>query len=235
LRSPGFYAEHDIDLRLSVRATAIDVAARSVACDDGRSLPFDRLLLATGAEPVRPPIPGADLPHVFTLRSLADSRAIIARAANARSAVVLGSGFIGLETAAALRQRGLDVHVVSLDEAPLGRVLGPQLGALVREVHEGHGETFHLGTSINAIDATSVMLGDGTRIAADLVVMGIGVRPRVALAEGAGLAIDRGVLVDEYLQTSSPGIFAAGDIARWPGGADGQAIRVEHWVLAERQ
>ena len=235
LRPAGFYAEQDIDLQLSVRVTAIDAAARSITTDDGRSLAFDRLLIATGAEPVRPPIPGADLPHVFTLRSLADSRAIIARAADAATAVVLGSGFIGLETAAALRQRNLDVHVVSRDKAPLAHVLGPALGALVREIHEKHGEIFHLETSITSIDAGSVTLGDGTRIAADLVVLGIGVRPRLALGESAGLATDDGLIVDEYLETSAPGVFAAGDIARWPGGAGGQPIRVEHWVLAERQ
>lgn len=235
LRPAEFYAEQGIDLQLSARVTAIDAAARSITTDDGRSLEFDRLLIATGAEPVRPPIPGADLPHVFTLRSLADSRAIIARAAEASTAVVLGSGFIGLETAAALRGRKLAVHVVSLDNVPLVHVLGPALGALVREIHESHGEIFHLGTSITSIDATSVTLGDGTKVAADLVIMGVGVRPRVALAEGAGLATDNGVIVNEYLETSSPGIFAAGDIARWPGGVEGQPARVEHWVLAERQ
>lgn len=235
LRSAGFYAEHDIDLQLSARVAAIDVTARTVSTADGRSFSFDRLLIATGAEPVRLPIPGADLPHVFTLRSLADSRAIIARAASVKSAVVLGSGFIGLETAAALRGRGLDVHVVSLDKTPLERVLGPELGSFARELHESHGEIFHMETSIASIDATSVTLSNGEKIAADLVIIGVGVRPRVSLAESAGLATDHGVVVNEYLETSSPGIFAAGDVARWPGGADGQAIGVEHWVVAERQ
>jgi len=235
LRPADFYAEHGIDLQLSVRAAAIDVAARTVATDDGRSFAFDRLLITTGAEPVRLPIPGADLPHVFTLRSLADSRAIIAKAASARVAAVLGSGFIGLETAAALRGRGLDVHVISLDKKPLERVLGAELGSFIQEVHESHGETFHMETSIASIDATSVTLSDGTRLAADLVIIGVGVRPRVELAENAGLVTDHGIVVNERLETSSPGVFAAGDVARWPGGADGQAIRVEHWVVAERQ
>jgi NADPH-dependent 2,4-dienoyl-CoA reductase/sulfur reductase-like enzyme/nitrite reductase/ring-hydroxylating ferredoxin subunit len=235
LRSAEFYAEHTIDLQLSVRATAIDVDARTVTTDDGRSLAFDRLLLATGAEPVRLPIPGADLPHVFTLRSFADSRAIIARATGAGTAVVLGSSFIGLETAAALRSRGLDVHIVSLARMPLEHVLGAELGSFIKETHESHGEVFHMETSIASIDATSVTLSNGAKIAADLVVMGVGVQPRTSLAEDAGLATDHGLVVDAYLQTSSRGIFAAGDIARWPGGPDGQAMRVEHWVVAERQ
>lgn len=235
LRPGDFYAEHDIDLQLSVRVGAVDVAGRAVATEDGRRFAFDRLLIATGAEPVRLPIPGADLPHVFTLRSFADSRAIISRAASAKSAVVLGSGFIGLETAAALRARGVDVHVVSLDKKPLEHVLGAALGTFILELHESHGETFHMETSITSIDATTATLSNGAKIPADLVIVGVGVRPRVALAESAGLATDRGVIVNEYLETSSPGIFAAGDVARWPGGADGQAIRVEHWVVAERQ
>lgn len=235
LRAAGFYADERIDLRLSTGASRIDTLARVVVTDDGTRHPFDRLLLATGAEPVRLSIPGADAPHVFTLRSLADSRAIIARASGAASAVVLGSGFIGLEVAAALRARGLGVHVVSLDARPLERVLGPQLGDFLRRVHEDHGEVFHMGTSIASIGARSVALADGTQIAADLVVLGVGVRPRLALAEAAGLRVDRGIVVDAFLETSHPGIYAAGDAARWPGGPAGEAIRVEHWVVAERQ
>lgn len=235
LRSPDFYADHRIDLRLSTVANRIDADERNVITADGRRHAYDRLLIATGAEPVRPPIPGADLPHVFTLRSLADSRAIIARAADATSAVVLGSGFIGLEVAAALKARGLAVHVVSLDARPLERVLGAQLGDFIRNLHESHGEIFHMGTSIAAIDTRSVKLANGARVAADLVVIGIGVKPRLALAEGAGLAVDRGVLVNDHLETSRPGVFAAGDVARWPHGADGATARAEHWVVAERQ
>lgn len=235
LRGEEFYADSHIDLRLDTTVTRIDPAARVVHVDAGDPLPYDRLLLATGAEPVRLPIPGADQPHVFTLRSLADSRAIIERAGQARSAVVLGSGFIGLEVAGALTARGLVVHVVSLDARPLERVLGPELGNYIRGVHEARGEIFHMETSIASIDADSVTLTDGTRLDAGLVIIGVGVRPRVALAEAAGLAVERGVIVDEYLQTSQPGIYAAGDIARWPGGEDGAPMRVEHWVVAERQ
>ncbi|HMO46008.1 MAG TPA: FAD-dependent oxidoreductase [Rubrivivax sp.] len=235
LRGGDFYAQHQIDLRLSTTASRIDTAARTVHTQDGASFAWDRLLLATGAEPLRLPIPGAELPQVLTLRSLADSRAIIARAATAKSAVVLGSGFIGLEVAASLAARGLAVHVVSLDAQPLERVLGAQLGEFVRRLHEAHGESFHMGASIASIGNGTVTLSNGTTLAAELVVLGVGVRPRLALAEGAGLKLDRGVVVDAYLETSHPGIYAAGDIALWPGGAGGAPLRVEHWVVAERQ
>lgn len=235
LRSDSFYAENNIDLQLETSVSGIDVASRQVTTVDGRAFPFDRLLIATGAEPVRLPIPGADQPHVFTLRSFADSRAIIERTKAAKSAVVLGSGFIGLETAAALRARGLDVHAVSLDTRPLEKVLGPELGDFVRGLHESHGVTFHMGTSLASIGERSVMLGDGAELPADLVIIGVGVRPRTALAEAAGLAVERGILVDERLEAGVPGIFAAGDAARWRDGQSGRTSRVEHWVVAERQ
>lgn len=234
LKPASFYTDNNIDLHLGASVGAIDVTGRRVMTTDGRAFAYERLLIATGAEPVRPPIPGADQPHVFTLRSFADSRAIVERAKTAKSAVVLGSGFIGLETAAALRQRGLEVHVVSLDTRPLEKVLGAELGDFIAALHQSHGEVFHMENSIASIGQGAVTLTSGAELAADLVVIGVGVRPRVALAEAAGLAIEQGISVDKHLQTSSPGIFAAGDVARWPSSA-GQTARVEHWVVAERQ
>ena len=235
LRPDTFYAENAIDLRLGATVTGIEPAGRRILLADGTALPFDRLLLATGAEPVRPPIPGADGPQVRTLRSLRDSRALIEAAGAARQAVLIGAGFIGLEVAAALRARGLEVHVVAPERRPLERILGPELGELVRRLHEEQGVVFHLGEEVAAIEADRVRLKSGTSLTASLVVLGTGVRPRTELAERAGLAVDHGVLVDAYLETSAPGIFAAGDAARWPDPNTGERIRVEHWVVAERQ
>jgi apoptosis-inducing factor 3 len=235
LRPSEFYRDNGIDLRLATEVAAIDPRGRSISLRDGKSLPFDKLLLATGAEPIRLDIPGANAPHVFVLRSLADSRAIIARAKGAKRALVLGASFIGLEAAAALRAREVEVDVAAPERAPLERIFGADMAQFVRILHEEHGVTFHLEQKAAAIDGPRVRLESGQTLDADLVIVGIGVRPRTALAERAGLKIDRGVSVNEYLQTSTPDIYAAGDIARWPDPHSGAGLRIEHWVVAERQ
>jgi len=234
LRSTDFYREQEIDLLTNTSVTAIDPKARRMALSDRRSLGYGALLLATGADPVRLEIPGGGLPHVCYLRTLADSRRIIDKAKDAKRAVVIGASFIGLEVAASLRERKVEVEVVGKGPLPLEKVLGHELGNLIRETHEARGVRFHLGRTPAAIRNRQVQLDDGTILDCDLVVVGIGVRPNTGLAEKAGIATDDGVLVNEYLETNVPGIFAAGDIARWPDPRAGR-IRVEHWVVAQRQ
>lgn len=238
LRPQEFYAERKIELLLNARVDAIDAEHRSVRLSDGREFGYGALLIATGADPIRLQIDGAADARIHYLRSFADSRAIIASIGTARRAIVVGASFIGLEVAASLRERGLEVHVVGLEKVPMERVLGPELGRFVQGLHEAHGVVFHLGASIARIENDendTAILSDGTRLPAEIVIIGAGVRPALALAERAGLTLDRGVVVDRYLETSAPGIFAAGDIARWPDAHSGDKIRVEHWVVAESQ
>ena len=235
LRSADFYETAGIDVRLNTRVARIDVRSRLVELADGGALKYGALLLATGAEPVKLDIPGADRPHVHYLRTLEDSRRLIGDARDACRAVVIGASFIGLEVASSLRARGIDVHVVGPEAIPMERILGKELGSFIQSVHEMAGVTFHLGHTVSAIEEHSVTLNSVERIEADIVVIGIGVRPAIALAEDAGLDVDRGVLVNEFLETSAAGVFAAGDIVRWPDRRSGESIRVEHFVVAERQ
>ncbi len=235
LQSADFYKDAGIDLRLKTDVQSIDIKTRRVLVAGGAEISYDRLLLATGAEPVRLNIPGASQANVFALRTMADCRAIIDALTGARRAVVVGASFIGLEVAASLRARDIEVHVVALEKRLMERILGAEMGDFLRALHEEHGVVFHLENTVTAVDGSKVTLKSGETLDAEFVVAGIGVRPRVSLAEQCGLAMDRGVLVNEYLQTSVPDIFAAGDIARWPDPHSGENIRVEHWVVAERQ
>ena len=235
LRSLDFYAERKIELIQNTRVIGIDPKAKRASLANGTELEYGALLLATGAAPIAPTLPGGDLPHVHCLRTLVDSRRIIEKSRSAKRAVIVGAGFIGLEVAASLRARGLEVTVVAPDALPLARVLGEAIGRAIQTLHESHGVQFRLGTRPTAVTERVVRLEDGTALEADLVVFGIGVRPAVELAESAGLTLDRGIVVDEYLRTSAPDVFAAGDVARFPDAHTGDKIRVEHWVVATRQ
>jgi NADPH-dependent 2,4-dienoyl-CoA reductase/sulfur reductase-like enzyme/nitrite reductase/ring-hydroxylating ferredoxin subunit len=234
LRSAEFYDEQRITLVADDPVQRIDVAARTAVLESGTALSYGALLLATGAEPRRLPTPGSDLPHVRLLRTLADSRAIIERASAGGRAAILGASFIGLEVAAALRHRGLEVDVAGPEAIPLARVMGDDIGREVQRIHEQHGVRFHLGRAAKAIHANEVELEGGTRIPARLVVMGVGVAPRTALAESAGLRVDNGIVVDEHLRTSAPDVYAAGDVASVPDARTGELLRIEHFVVAER-
>lgn len=216
---------------VQARVDHIDSDSQRLEISGRDPLEYDALVLATGSSPRRLPIQGADLPHVFTLRQLADAEAIRQRAANAKRAVIIGASFIGLEAAASLTKQGLEVHVVAPEEAPLAGLFGEQVAAIVREDHESHGVTFHLGRKTSRIEADEVVLDDGQRLPAELVVVGVGVTPNTALAEALGLTVEDGVLVDEAMR-AAPGIWAVGDIARVNQG--GGVTRIEHWAVARR-
>ncbi|MEV4643098.1 FAD-dependent oxidoreductase [Actinoplanes sp. NPDC049548] len=235
----GFYAQHSIELLTTTAVTALDPAGHTVALSDGTTVRFDKALLATGSRPRRLSVPGADLPGVHYLRTVADADALATAAASASSAVVIGAGWIGCEVAASLRTRGLDVTVVEPASVPLERVLGPRVGGVFRDLHAAHGVVLRLGEGVEALHGTGrveeVVTSTGTRIAADLVVVGIGATPRIELAADAGLTVGDGVLTDEYLRTSHPDVYAAGDIASaWHPRFDSR-LRVEHWANALNQ
>ncbi len=236
LHPQSYYEELRIALVLGHRVISIDTEARRVLLDDGSVHVYDRLLLATGSSPVKlsPPSDDGAIP-IHYLRSFADSRSIIEAAEGNKRAVVLGASFIGLEVAASLRARNVEVHVVAPEDRPLGRVLGPELSDFVRKLHEEKGVIFHLGRKLASLQKDGVTLDNGERLDADFVVAGVGVQPNVGLAEQAGISVEKGVLVDEFFETSAPGVFAAGDIARYVDPRTQQRIRIEHWVAAERQ
>jgi 3-phenylpropionate/trans-cinnamate dioxygenase ferredoxin reductase subunit len=229
----SFYAEQDIELRTSTRVEAIDAGASTVTLEGGETVTFDALLIATGAEPRRLSLPGAE--RALTLRTTADSDTIRERIEAGGRLVTIGAGWIGSEVAASARQKGCEVTILEMTQVPLERVLGPELGAFYRDVHVDNGTTFIGGASVDGIEDGGVRLGDGRLIEADFVVAGVGVQPRTALAEAAGLAIDNGILVDEHLRTSAPNIFAAGDVANIAHPFFGERIRVEHWHNALEQ
>jgi NADPH-dependent 2,4-dienoyl-CoA reductase/sulfur reductase-like enzyme len=235
LRSPDFYTEHGIDFVPDSRVSSLDVQQKRVRLENGKTYVFDALLLATGADPVQLPVAGASASQLHYLRTLADSRALAKEAASAKQVLVVGASFIALEVAASLRERGVAVHVVAPEHVPLERIFGREVGRFFQGLHESHGVVFHLGETVARLDGRRATLSDGSELDADFLVLGVGVRPSLGLAEQAGLPLDRGVVVDEYLETPVSGIFAAGDIARWPDPHSGQSVRIEHWVVAERQ
>jgi 3-phenylpropionate/trans-cinnamate dioxygenase ferredoxin reductase component len=234
-----YYADHDIELRLGATAVSLNAAARELALDDGERLRYDRLLLATGAEPRRLSIAGGDLDGVLYLRSVADCDALRERLDRGGAVVVIGAGWIGAEVAASARQRGLEVTIVDPMTVPLERVLGTEVGAVYRDIHLDHGVQMLMGSGVEAFEGGNaverVRTSDGRELACDFVVVGVGVQPRIALAGQAGLAVENGILVDAHLQTSAPGVFAAGDVANAHHPFYGERLRVEHWANALHQ
>ena len=235
LKNEEFYRERMIDMKVGTQAIAIDPHRREVQTSRGDLLSYDAVLLATGAEPIRPAVAGFTRDNVFALRSVSDANAIRAAAARAKTVVIAGASFIGLEAAASLRTLGLDVHVVAPERLPMERTLGPELGTRILQIHEKNGVRFHLGRMVEGFDGTHVLMSDGGKLGSDMVVLGIGVRPNIMLARDAGLEVEIGVIVDAHMQTSRPGIFAAGDIANYPDVSSGARLRIEHWVVAQRQ
>jgi 3-phenylpropionate/trans-cinnamate dioxygenase ferredoxin reductase component len=234
-----WYPQNDVELRLGTRAVGLDAGANEVELEGGERVGYDALLLATGAEPRGLPIPGADLDRVHLLRTLGDSDALRATIAAGGRLVVVGAGWIGCEVAASARQKGMDVTVVEPLSVPLERVLGPELGAIYREVHADQGVDLRLGSGVEAFEGAGrverVRTSDGQTIDCAAVLVGVGVKPRVELAQAAGLDVGDGVLVDEQLRTSAPNVYAVGDIASHQHPFYGERVRVEHWGTALEQ
>jgi 3-phenylpropionate/trans-cinnamate dioxygenase ferredoxin reductase component len=234
----GFYEEREIELRTSTRVESIDVAAAEAVLEGGERVGYERLLLTPGAEPRRLSVPGADLEGVLYLRTIVDSEAIRARIDAGGKLVTIGSGWIGSEVAASARQRGCEVTVIERGSLPLERVLGSELGAIYRDIHTDHGVEFVSEATLEAFEGdgnVEAVRVDGRRIEADFVVVGVGVAPRTGLAEAAGIAVENGVLTNDRLETSAPGVFAAGDVANQEHPLFGRRIRIEHWANALSQ
>lgn len=235
LRPEEWYQENNIKLKSNIIVEKIHTQAKKLTLKDGKIISYDKLLIATGADPIKLTIPGTGIEHIHYLRTINDCDSLISSANNVKCVAVIGASFIGLEVAATLRKRGLEVHVIAPEAIPMAKILGPEIGYFIKKLHEDNGVIFHLEDVATEMAYNKLILKSGHVIEAELLVIGVGVRPNLKLAEDAGLSIDKGVLVNSLLQTSIPDIYAAGDIARWPDKITGQDIRVEHWVVAERQ
>jgi 3-phenylpropionate/trans-cinnamate dioxygenase ferredoxin reductase subunit len=239
VRPPTSYADNSIELWTSTHALAIEPTAGEVVLDGGRRVRYDRLLIASGASPRRLDLPCSHLAGIQYLRTIDDADAIRAAAGRAHRAVVIGGGWIGAEVAASLRQLGLPVTMIAPGSVPLEGVLGTEVGTVYRDLHADHGVKLVMHQRVSAFRGQAaveaIVTADGIRVEGDLVVVGVGARPRTELAAAAGLAVGNGILVDEYLETSAPGIFAAGDVADAWHPTLGARIRVEHWDNARRQ
>jgi 3-phenylpropionate/trans-cinnamate dioxygenase ferredoxin reductase subunit len=235
-----WYAEHAVELSLGSAVTSLDPASGTVTTATGERLSYDKLLLATGSKPRHLDVPGADLDGVYYLRNVEDSDRLKIKFAESKRVVIIGAGWIGLETAAAARAAGLDVTLLVSGDLPLEHVLGPEVAPIFDELHRSHGVDLRYRTTAVELTGrhgavTGVRLSDSTKIDANMIIVGVGVAPRTELAAAAGLKIDNGIVVDEHLRTSDPDIFAAGDIAQTYNPRLGRHIRVEHWANARRQ
>lgn len=235
LRPVDFFADQKIEIRLNSRVTGIDPKAKRLTLERGETVHYDKCLIATGGTPFKPKIEGIDLPHVHVLRSFADCRSLISGLNGAKKVVIVGAGFIGLEAAAALKARQLDVTIVAPGRFPLEHVVGAEVGDFLKSLHESNGVRFRLGQSVGKIERGRVVLTDETTEAADIVLVATGIRLSADFVQSSGIRFENGILVNEFLETSASDVFAAGDIARWPSSFSKEPLRVEHWVVAQRQ